>query len=129
MFLYLTSTIAAVAAVCISAFSLFWAALCIFFGGPDGRTGHEAIMIGLLFIVLGLITAYAARLLFAAPNKAEPRPALYNFALKSSPLLALLFTALLGMAGKYVLFYSLLILALVLGVRWVRIMRLRNRQR
>jgi hypothetical protein len=120
MFYYLTSTIAAVATGCISAFSLFWGALCILFGGPEGRIGHEAVMFGLLFVALGLITAWATRILFIAPNKEEPRPALFNFALKGSPFLALLFVGLLGMIGKYVLFYSLVVIGVVLGARLTR---------
>lgn len=128
MFFNLTSTVAAVTAGCISAFALFWAVLCIFFGGPDGRIGSEAVMIGLFSAAFGIFAAYAARILFTAPNKPEPRSALHSFALKSSPLLALLFAGLLGMIGKYVLYYSLAILALVLGVKWVRSMRFRNRR-
>ncbi len=120
MFFYLTSTIAAVATGCISAFSLLWGAFCIFFGGPDGRVGHEAVLVGLLFVVLGLVTAWAARILFKAPNMEEPRPAIFNYALKGSPLLALLFVALLGMIGAYVLFYALVVIGVVLGARLSR---------
>lgn len=85
-------------------------------------------MIGLLSAAIGIFAAYTARILFTAPNQPEPRSVLHNFALKVSPLLALLFTALLGMIGKYVLYYSLAILALVLGTKWLRSMRLGNRR-
>jgi hypothetical protein len=79
-------------------------------------------MFGLLFVAYSFVAAYASGVLYPAPTKVLtlPSPALSRFALRASPLLALLFAGLLGLIGPYLLLYFLVILLFVLFVRWIR---------
>jgi hypothetical protein len=122
MFLFVTSTIAAVAACCISIFMFFWALLCLFYGGPEGVINSEAIFAGLLSAVIALVTGYATGVFIVAPKRVELGSAtlLHRVALKGSPLFALLFTVMLWMLGAIVLVYFAMIAAVTVAARLAR---------
>ncbi|MBI5006807.1 MAG: hypothetical protein HZB95_06735 [Nitrosomonadales bacterium] len=119
---FITSTIAAVAACCVSIFMFFWALLCFFYGGPEGVIGNEAIMAGLVSTVISAVSGYATYVFIVAPKRAEldPPGMLYRVALKGSPLFALLFIGMLWMLGTIVLVYFAMIAAVTVAVRLVR---------
>jgi hypothetical protein len=119
---YLFPTVAAIAAGCVSAFMLFWGVLSIFLGGPDARVGSEAIIVGVVSLLIGAISAYAARVLYTAPARlqADPSSRSARIAMHGAPFFALLFIALMWMVGVIVLVYFAIILALVLAIKSVR---------
>lgn len=117
--LRLSSTIAAVAAGCLSAMLLFWSVFSIALGGPDSRVGHEAILIGIISAIAGLILAYAMRFFYAAPARLTANPAsrAARFALYGSPLFALACLVLLWMVGPLLLLYFVFTLMVVLTIQ------------
>ncbi|MDO8925292.1 MAG: hypothetical protein Q7U94_00095 [Sideroxyarcus sp.] len=119
---FITSTIAAVAACCVSIFMFFWALLCLFYGGPEGVVGSEAITAGLVSAAVSAITGYATYVFIVAPKRVEQHTAtlLYRVALKGSPLFALLFIGMLWMLGTIVLVYFAMIAAVTVAVRLTR---------
>jgi len=119
---FVFSTIASVAAGCVSAFMLLWAVLCIFYGGPEGRVNNEAMVAGIISAVVGIVAAYAAYLLHTAPARAaaDPDSLPARIALKGAPFFALLFIGALWMVGLFVVLYFAFILAVVIAFKSLR---------
>lgn len=122
MLIRLSSLIAAVAAACISVFMFLWAALSIFYGGPEGRVGREAIYGGLISLLVGFASAYIARELYTAPARvaASPDAVFARVTLYGSPLVALVFIGMLLVAGHALVLYFAATLAVVLAIRLIR---------
>ena len=119
---FITSTIAAVAACCVSIFMFFWALLCLFYGGPEGVVGSEAIIAGLVSAVISAVSGYATYVFIVAPKRVDLDTAtmLHRMALKGSPLFALLFIGMLWMLGAIMLVYFAMIAAVTVAVRLAR---------
>ncbi len=117
MLIRLFSIIAAVAAGCVSAFMFVWAAMSIFYGGPEGRVDSEAMFGGLISLLVGFASAYISRELYTAPARAAANPdaVFARVTLYGSPLVALVFIGMLLVAGHALILYFAAALAVVLA--------------
>jgi hypothetical protein len=113
------STVAAISAGAVSAFLFFWAVLCIFFGGPEGMVNNEALIAGLVSALVAVFSAWVAKVLFVAHKRVATDSAsgLHRFALKYSPMIALVYLALLWKLGFFIMLYTGIAAALALAIR------------
>lgn len=117
--LLIASTLAAIAAGSVAAFLFFWAALCLFFGGPEGQPGQETLIAGLLSALVAVFSLWLSKQLFVAPKRVATDSAsgLHRFVLKYSPMIGLIYLALLWKLGFFIMLYAGIAAALALAIR------------
>lgn len=118
----LHSTVAAALAGCVSAFAVFWAGFCYFWGGPDGRVGAESTLAAGISVGFALTFAYASFLFYIAPTRiasGAERP-IYHYACRAAPVFSILSALLLSALGGFSL---LVLVAIIVGIsillRWI----------